>query len=48
VLWLDGGSAELISDDGTVSLTLQHRMAGNELALSCWCGEGELLRRCRG
>ena len=47
-LWLDGGSAELISVDGTLSLTVQHRMAGAELALSCSCGEGALVRRCHG
>lgn len=32
-LWLDHGSAELIAADGTVCVTLQHRMAGDALAM---------------
>ena len=32
-LWLDYGSAELIAADGTVCVTLQHRMAGDALAM---------------
>ena len=32
-LWLDHGSAELFADDGEVCATLQHRMAGAELAM---------------
>ena len=32
-LWLDGGSAELLSDDGTLSLSLQHRLTGESLSL---------------
>jgi sucrose-6-phosphate hydrolase SacC (GH32 family) len=30
-LWLDHGSMELLSSDGALSLTLQHRMTGDEL-----------------
>ncbi|MEN9926508.1 MAG: hypothetical protein RL268_2634 [Pseudomonadota bacterium] len=33
-LWLDHGSIELFAADGLVCATVQHRMAGNELALS--------------
>ena len=33
-LWLDYGSAELIAADGTVCVTLQHRMAGNALTMT--------------
>lgn len=33
VLWLDGGSAELLSDDGLTALTVQHRLAGEALSL---------------
>jgi sucrose-6-phosphate hydrolase SacC (GH32 family) len=34
-LWLDHGSAELLADDGMVSATMQHRMAGTELTMRC-------------
>jgi sucrose-6-phosphate hydrolase SacC (GH32 family) len=33
-LWLDGGSAELLSQDGRAALTLQHRLSGEVLTLS--------------
>jgi fructan beta-fructosidase len=33
-LWLDHGSAELIAADGTICVTMQHRMAGNALAMT--------------
>lgn len=32
-LWLDGGSLELLSHDGQVALTLQHRLRGDTLSL---------------
>ena len=32
-LWLDGGSIELLSKDGLAALTMQHRLAGERLAL---------------
>ncbi len=37
-LWLDYGSAELIAADGTVCVSLQHRMAGDAAALSFQTG----------
>ncbi|WP_374281518.1 glycoside hydrolase family 32 protein [Novosphingobium sp.] len=37
-LWLDAGSAELLGDDGRLSVTVQHRMAGDRLALRCLTG----------
>ncbi len=40
-LWLDGGSIELLGDDGTLSLSLQHRMAGDMLSLRCRSGATE-------
>jgi sucrose-6-phosphate hydrolase SacC (GH32 family) len=33
-LWLDHGSAELLAADGLVCATMQHRLAGSELALT--------------
>ncbi|MFM5953999.1 MAG: glycoside hydrolase family 32 protein [Novosphingobium sp.] len=33
VLWLDAGSAELFAEDGCCAFTLQHRLAGDQLAL---------------
>jgi hypothetical protein len=36
-LWLDAGSIEIIGDRGAVSLTMQHRMAGERLTLD-WNG----------
>jgi fructan beta-fructosidase len=32
-LWLDAGSAELLSQDGLTALTVQHRLAGESLSL---------------
>ena len=32
-LWLDAGSIEIIGDGGGLSLTMQHRMAGERLLL---------------
>ena len=32
-LWLDAGSIEILGDDGALSLTMQHRMAGDAVAL---------------
>jgi fructan beta-fructosidase len=31
--WLDTGSIELLSDDGSIALTLQHRLSGKDFAL---------------
>jgi fructan beta-fructosidase len=39
-LWLDHGSVELFADDGAVCTTLQHRMAGTDLALRFKSGAG--------
>ena len=32
-VWLDAGSIEIIGEQGAVALTMQHRMAGERLAL---------------
>jgi sucrose-6-phosphate hydrolase SacC (GH32 family) len=34
-LWLDTGSIELVGDRGAMSLTLQHRLGGAQVALRC-------------
>ncbi len=39
-LWLDAGSLELLGDDGTLSLSLQHRLAGESLAMRYREGAG--------
>lgn len=38
-IWLDSGSIEVLADQGTVCLTLQHRLAGEAWALR---GTGEM------
>lgn len=40
-LWLDAGSIEVLGDDGLLSLSLQHRLAGDVLSLRCRNGSAE-------